>query len=55
MNRRQEILEQEMAKSKNGHLREDQIVAEMNALVVKNAEEYHRPMMTEDVRSCNLR
>lgn len=55
MNRRQEVLEQEMAKNKNGHLREDQIVAEMNALVVKNAEEYHRPMMTEDVRCCNLR
>ena len=52
---RHKILAQELPKSENGHPREEQFVAEMNALVVKDAEEYYRTMMTEDVRSWNLR
>ena len=52
---RQRILEQELPKAKNSHPHEDQFIAEMNALVVKDAEEYYRTMMTEDVRSWNLR
>ncbi|KZT06805.1 uncharacterized protein LAESUDRAFT_678813 [Laetiporus sulphureus 93-53] len=38
-----------------GHPAEEQFVAEMNALVVKDAEEYYRTMMSEDVLSWNLR
>ncbi|KAI0932398.1 hypothetical protein AcV7_000486 [Taiwanofungus camphoratus] len=34
---------------------EEQFFAEMNALVVKDAEEYYRTMMTQDVLSWNLR
>lgn len=30
-------------------------MAEMNALVVRDAEEYYRTMMTEDAKSWNLR
>ncbi|KAI1797722.1 hypothetical protein LXA43DRAFT_1070574 [Ganoderma leucocontextum] len=37
------------------HPQKEQFVAEMNALVVEDAEEYYRTMMTEDVRSWNLR
>ncbi|TFK83604.1 hypothetical protein K466DRAFT_589596 [Polyporus arcularius HHB13444] len=49
------IIEQEMAETNDGRPREEQFVAEMNALVVKDAEEYYRTMMTEDVLSWNLR
>ncbi|KAI0757165.1 hypothetical protein C8Q80DRAFT_1092744, partial [Daedaleopsis nitida] len=53
---RHKILKQEMRNDKSGgHPRQEQFVAEMNALVVKDAEEYYRTMMTEDVRSWNLR
>lgn len=38
-----------------GHPAEEQFFAEMNALVVKDAEEYYRTMMLEDTRSWNLR
>ncbi|THH02897.1 hypothetical protein EW026_g93 [Hermanssonia centrifuga] len=38
-----------------GHPAEEQFMAEMNALVVKDAEEYYRTMMTEDEKSWNLR
>ncbi len=44
-----------MAETNDGRPREEQFVAEMNALVVKDAEEYYRTMMTEDVLSWNLR
>ena len=44
-----------MPKDKFSHPYEEQFVAEMNALVVKDAEEYYRTMMTEDVLSWNLR
>ncbi|CAL1696156.1 unnamed protein product [Somion occarium] len=37
------------------HPREEQFMAEMNALVVRDAEEYYRTMLTEDVKSWNLR
>ncbi|EED79127.1 predicted protein [Postia placenta Mad-698-R] len=37
-----------------GHPAEEQFFAEMNALVVKDAEEYYRTMMLEDTRSWNL-
>ncbi|KDQ63837.1 hypothetical protein JAAARDRAFT_148566, partial [Jaapia argillacea MUCL 33604] len=37
------------------HPEEEQFVAEMNALVVKNAEEYYRRMMSEYVATWNLR
>ncbi|KAL4243128.1 Erythromycin esterase [Abortiporus biennis] len=37
------------------HPAEEQFVAEMNALVVRDAEEYYRTMMTQDVKSWNLR
>ncbi|EMD41735.1 hypothetical protein CERSUDRAFT_110312 [Gelatoporia subvermispora B] len=37
------------------HPAEEQFVAEMNALVVKDAEEYYRTMLTEDAHSWNLR
>ena len=50
-----EILEKEMRRFENGHPREEQLIAEINALVVKDAEEYYRTMMTEDVLSWNLR
>ena len=52
---RQTFIEQEMPKDKFSHPYEEQFVAEMNALVVKDAEEYYRNMMTEDVLSWNLR
>ncbi|KAH9946833.1 hypothetical protein B0H21DRAFT_741928 [Amylocystis lapponica] len=54
---RQKYLEEQHAgvDSHYGHLGEDQFVAEMNALVVKDAEEYYRTMLTEDERSWNLR
>ena len=55
MANRQKFLEQELPKDESAHPLEEQFVAEMNALVVKNAEEYYRTMMTEDVRSWNLR
>ena len=55
MLKRQKILEQEMAKGGTSHPQEAQFVAEMNALVVRDAEEYYRTMMTEDVLSWNLR
>ena len=34
---------------------DEQFMAEMNALVVKDAEEYYRTMLTEDEVSWNLR
>ncbi|KAI0670067.1 hypothetical protein C8Q78DRAFT_165939 [Trametes maxima] len=52
---RNDILEKELRLTQNGHPREQQFVAEINALVVKDAEEYYRTMMTEDVLSWNLR
>ncbi|EIW64831.1 uncharacterized protein TRAVEDRAFT_42244 [Trametes versicolor FP-101664 SS1] len=52
---RQKILEQQLGKNPHGHPFEEQFIAEMNALVVKDAEEYYRTMMTEDVISWNLR
>ncbi|EJF66548.1 hypothetical protein DICSQDRAFT_45785 [Dichomitus squalens LYAD-421 SS1] len=52
---RQRFIEQEILRDKFAHPHEEQFVAEMNALVVKDAEEYYRTMMTEDVRSWNLR
>ncbi|KAI0335983.1 hypothetical protein GY45DRAFT_1316007 [Cubamyces sp. BRFM 1775] len=52
---RHKILEHELGRDANGHPHEEQFVAEMNALVVKDAEEYYRTMMTEDVLSWNLR
>ncbi|KZT74782.1 hypothetical protein DAEQUDRAFT_742252 [Daedalea quercina L-15889] len=39
----------------DGHPAEEQFIAEMNALVVRDAEEYYRTMMTEDTLSWNLR
>lgn len=38
-----------------GHPAEEQFMAEMNALVVRDAEEYYRMMMQEDSTSWNLR
>lgn len=46
---------QEQGSAKYGHPAEQQFVAEMNALLVRDAEEYYRTMMTEDVLSWNLR
>lgn len=37
------------------HPAEEQFMAEMNALLVKDAEEYYRTMMGEDTVSWNLR
>jgi len=39
----------------DGNPEEEQFMAEMNALVVRDAEEYYRTMMTEDAKSWNLR
>ncbi|OBZ78783.1 hypothetical protein A0H81_00606 [Grifola frondosa] len=39
----------------SGHPAEEQFMAEMNALVVRDAEEYYRTMLTEDVLSWNIR
>ncbi|KAI0662663.1 hypothetical protein C8Q70DRAFT_1043046 [Cubamyces menziesii] len=50
-----EIIEHQLGKDAKAHPHEEQFVAEMNALVVKDAEEYYRTMMTEDVLSWNLR
>ena len=37
------------------HPSQEQFMAEMNALVVRDAEEYYRTMINEDVKSWNLR
>ncbi|KAI0639240.1 hypothetical protein C8Q77DRAFT_1044978 [Trametes polyzona] len=52
---RHKIIEKEMGKNPFSHPHEEQFMAEMNALVVRDAEEYYRTMMTEDVLSWNLR
>lgn len=39
----------------NGHPALEQFVAEMNALLVRDAEEYYRAMMQEDPKSWNIR
>lgn len=39
----------------NGHPALEQFVAEMNALLVRDAEEYYRAMMHEDSKSWNIR
>ncbi|KAJ8453906.1 hypothetical protein ONZ51_g13336 [Trametes cubensis] len=52
---RHKIIEHQLGKDAKAHPHEEQFVAEMNALVVKDAEEYYRTMMTEDVLSWNLR
>lgn len=46
---------EEQTDGRYGHPAEEQFIAEMNALVVKDAEEYYRTMMSEDVLSWNLR
>ncbi|KAH9937527.1 uncharacterized protein B0H18DRAFT_1113351 [Fomitopsis serialis] len=51
-NRKKYIEEQGQA---DGHPDEQHFVAEMNALVVRDAEEYYRTMMSEDTLSWNLR
>ncbi|KAH9857938.1 hypothetical protein C2E23DRAFT_919507 [Lenzites betulinus] len=52
---RHAIIEKELGKNPHGHPYEQQFIAEMNALVVKDAEEYYRTMLTEDTLSWNLR
>lgn len=49
------IAEQYAEDGKYGHPAQEQFVAEMNALVVRDAEEYYRTMMSEDTKSWNLR
>ncbi|THH32010.1 hypothetical protein EUX98_g2188 [Antrodiella citrinella] len=39
----------------NGHPAEEQFIAEMNALLVRDAEEYYRTLMQEDTISWNIR
>lgn len=51
-NRKKYIEEQGQA---DGHPAEQHFVAEMNAIVVRDAEEYYRTMMSEDTLSWNLR
>ncbi|OCH96563.1 hypothetical protein OBBRIDRAFT_799798 [Obba rivulosa] len=53
---RQKYIDEQMTHGGGfAHPAEEQFVAEMNALVVKDAEEYYRTMLTEDVQSWNLR
>ncbi|KAJ3550747.1 hypothetical protein NM688_g5004 [Phlebia brevispora] len=53
----QKYIQDEMPIGKDayGHPREEQFMAEMNALVVRDAEEYYRLMLTEDAVTWNLR
>ncbi|KAI0082192.1 hypothetical protein K474DRAFT_1586400 [Panus rudis PR-1116 ss-1] len=54
---RQKYIEESLPVGENrwGHPSEEQFMAEMNALVVRDAEEYYRTMLTEDTKSWNLR
>ncbi|PCH33492.1 erythromycin esterase, partial [Wolfiporia cocos MD-104 SS10] len=46
---------EELGVGAHAHPAEEQFVAEMNAIVVRDAEEYYRTMLTDDTKSWNLR
>ncbi|KAI0094600.1 hypothetical protein BDY19DRAFT_982048 [Irpex rosettiformis] len=54
-NHQRYIAEQFEKDGQFGHPAQEQFMAEMNALVVRDAEEYYRTMMAEDTKSWNLR
>ncbi|KAH8100587.1 hypothetical protein BXZ70DRAFT_893167 [Cristinia sonorae] len=54
-NHRQYIEEQVAAGAADDHPAYEQFMAEMNALLVRDAEEYYRTMMQEDTKSWNIR
>ena len=54
-NHRRYIEEQYPFEPGLGHPSDEQFMAEMNALVVRDAEEYYRLMLTEDAITWNLR
>ncbi|KAI0815276.1 hypothetical protein BC629DRAFT_1645253 [Irpex lacteus] len=54
-NHQRYIAEQYSKHGQYEHPSQEQFMAEMNALVVRDAEEYYRTMMAEDTKSWNLR